>query len=197
MNKRPYGFTLIEMVIVTAVMALLFFVGLPGMTTWLQNMQIRTSAEGVQAGLQLARAEALRRNSQVRFQLVDTLTAACKLSSTGTNWIVSIQDPTRPVRRVRDRPPTPTRRSRIGSRRSRSRNATAPRARRTPWSPRPGGATTVTFTGLGRVTGVPPDLADRHHESERRLPDRARRAACAACNSRCRPAGTCGCATQR
>ena len=94
MNKRACGFTLIELVIVMAVMALLFFVGLPGMTTWIQNMQIRTSAEGLQAGLQLARAEALRRNTPVRFQLVDTLTSACVLSSAGTSWIVSINDPT-------------------------------------------------------------------------------------------------------
>ena len=94
MNKRPYGFTLIELLITLAVFALLLMVGLPSMTTWLQNQQIRTSAEGLQAGLQLARAEALRRNAPVRFQLVDTLTAACALANNGTNWVVSINDPT-------------------------------------------------------------------------------------------------------
>lgn len=94
MNKRSHGFTLIEMMITLAVFALLLMVGLPSMTTWLQNQQIRTSAEGIQAGLQLARAEALRRNAPVRFQLVDTLTPACVLVNTGTNWIVSITDPT-------------------------------------------------------------------------------------------------------
>lgn len=94
MNKRSPGFTLIEVLVTLAVIALLFMVGLPSMNTWLQNQQIRTSAEGLQAGLQLARAEALRRNLPVRFQLVDTLTAACVLADSGTNWIVSLNDPT-------------------------------------------------------------------------------------------------------
>jgi type IV fimbrial biogenesis protein FimT len=69
-------------------------VGLPSLTTWLQNTQVRGAAEAMQAGLQLARAEALRRNAPVRFQLVDTLTSACALSGNGANWIVSINDPT-------------------------------------------------------------------------------------------------------
>jgi len=94
MNKRSYGFTLIEMMITLAVMGLLFMVGMPSMSTWLQNSQLRASAEATQAGLQLARAEALRRNAPVRFQLVDTFTAACVLSGNATNWIVSINDPT-------------------------------------------------------------------------------------------------------
>jgi len=93
MNTRSHGFTLIEMMITLAVFALLFMVGLPSMTTWLQNQQIRASAEGLQAGLQFARTEALRRNAQVRFQLVDTLTAACALANNGSNWIVSINNP--------------------------------------------------------------------------------------------------------
>lgn len=94
MTKRPSGFTLIELLVTIAVLSLLLMVGLPSMSTWLQNQQIRTSAEGLQAGLQFARAEALRRNAPVRFQLVDTLTSACALSAAGTNWIVSINDPT-------------------------------------------------------------------------------------------------------
>jgi type IV fimbrial biogenesis protein FimT len=146
MNKRPYGFTLIELVIVIAVIALLFFVGMPGMTTWIQNMQIRTSAEGLQAGLQLARAEALRRNTPVRFQLVDTFTSACVLSSTGTSWIVSITDPTG----LCDVPESDTIVPLAIQKRSGAEatpNAVVTAA---------GGANVVTFTGLGRVSGVLP-----------------------------------------
>ena len=40
------------MMITLAVFALLLMVGLPSMTTWMQNQQIRTAAEGIQAGLQ-------------------------------------------------------------------------------------------------------------------------------------------------
>jgi len=92
MNKSSYGFTLIELMITIAVLALLLMVGLPGMTTWLQNTQIRSSAEALQAGLQLARAEALRRNVPVRFQLADSLAGGCALTNTGTSWVVSLAD---------------------------------------------------------------------------------------------------------
>jgi len=86
------GFTLIELMITLAVLGIVLMIALPNMGTWLQNTQIRTSAEGMQAGLQLARAEALKRNTTVRFQLVDTLTSACALSATGRNWVVSLVD---------------------------------------------------------------------------------------------------------
>ena len=67
-------------------------IALPNMGTWIQNTQIRTSAEAMQAGLQLARAEALKRNTTVRFQLVDTLTSSCAISVTGKSWVVSLAD---------------------------------------------------------------------------------------------------------
>jgi type IV fimbrial biogenesis protein FimT len=86
------GFTLVELMITLAVLGMLIMIALPNMGAWLQNTQIRTSAEGMQAGLQLARAEALKRNTTVRFQLVDTLTSACALSATGRNWVVSLDD---------------------------------------------------------------------------------------------------------
>jgi type IV fimbrial biogenesis protein FimT len=88
------GFTLIELMVTIAVLGLLMMVGLPSIAAWLQNTQIRTSAEATQAGLQLARAEALRRNASVRFQLVSSLTSGCALSTSGTNWVVSLADPT-------------------------------------------------------------------------------------------------------
>ena len=88
------GFTLIEAMITIAVLSLLFMIGLPGMNTWLQNTQIRTSAEALQSGLQLARAEALRRNVPVRFQLVDSLAGGCALVPNGTSWVVSLADVT-------------------------------------------------------------------------------------------------------
>lgn len=95
LNFRPgaaSGFSLIELMLTLVVLGMLIMIALPNMGTWIQNTQIRTAAEGMQAGLQLARAEALKRNTTVRFQLVDTLTSACALSATGRNWVVSLAD---------------------------------------------------------------------------------------------------------
>lgn len=149
MNTRAYGFTLIELLITLAVVALLLMVGLPSMTTWLQNQQIRTSAEGLQAGLQLARAEALRRNAPVRFQLVNNLAATCVLFDRGTNWIVSINDPTG----LCDVDPSDIAAPLAIQKRSGGEGT--PNAVVTATNG-VAAATTVTFNGLGRVTGATP-----------------------------------------
>jgi type IV fimbrial biogenesis protein FimT len=150
MNLRPYGFTLIELLVTLAVMALLFMIGLPGMSTWLQNQQLRASAEGIQAGLQLARAEALRRNVPVRFQLVDTLTGACILKDNAANWIVSLADPTAACAAPEDDTAAPQiLQKRSGAEGTRNAAVAAINS--------PGVvATTVVFSGLGRVIGVVP-----------------------------------------
>lgn len=90
---RQSGVTLIELVIAIAVLGIVIAMGLPSYSNWIANSQIRTTAESLLAGLQLARNEAVRRNTSVRFSLVTNLTNTCQLSSTGTNWIVSRLDP--------------------------------------------------------------------------------------------------------
>lgn len=70
-------------------MAILFGLGVPSFREWIQSSQIRTAAEAVQNGLELARAEAVKLNTPVRFQLTDTLDNSCQLSTTGTNWVVN------------------------------------------------------------------------------------------------------------
>ena len=93
LQPRMRGFSLVELLIVVAVLGLVLMLGLPNISAWLQNTQIRNSAEAAISGLQLARAEALRRNRLVRFSLVDTLDAGCNLATAGPNWIVSLADP--------------------------------------------------------------------------------------------------------
>jgi len=88
------GFTLVEIMITLAVLAFLMFIGLPAMGEFLQATQIRTAAESVTHGMQLARAEAVRRNSPVRFQFVSTLADDCVITASGPHWIVSRNDPT-------------------------------------------------------------------------------------------------------
>jgi type IV fimbrial biogenesis protein FimT len=93
-KPRARGFTLIELLVTVVVLGIVLMLGLPNIAAWLQNTHIRNSAEAMIAGLQFARAEALRRNRQVRFSLVDTLDATCSVAATGRNWVVSIADPT-------------------------------------------------------------------------------------------------------
>ena len=92
-RPRRRGFSLVELLVVVAVLGIVLMLGLPNVSAWLQNTQIRNAAEAAISGLQLARAEALRRNRIVRFNLVDSLDASCNLAVTGPNWIVSQADP--------------------------------------------------------------------------------------------------------
>lgn len=92
LQRRQGGVSLIELLIGLVVLGLLLMVGLPSLATWLQNTQIRNQTEAIYAGLQLARAEALRRNTIVRFQLFDSLTSACAASTSGKTWVVSLTD---------------------------------------------------------------------------------------------------------
>lgn len=95
--RRPIagrGFTLVELLVTVAVLGIIIMLGMPNLSAWLQNTQIRGSAEAVASGLQLARAEALRRNRSVMFSLVSNLDATCATSTTGSSWVVSMVDPT-------------------------------------------------------------------------------------------------------
>lgn len=91
---RQRGVSIIEVMIAVTILIILLMVGLPSYSVWLQNTKIRTGAESILAGLQLARNEAVRRNTVVRFQFVNNFSSSCSLSSNSGNWIVSIDDPT-------------------------------------------------------------------------------------------------------
>ena len=60
------GFSLIELMIVLSILSILFAVGMPAFGRLLHDIEIRGSAEGLRAGLQKARAEAVTRNALVR-----------------------------------------------------------------------------------------------------------------------------------
>jgi type IV fimbrial biogenesis protein FimT len=85
--------SLVELVVSLVIIGSLLALAAPNYTAWIQNTKIRTTAEAILNGLQLARTEAVRRNTQIRFYLTDTLTSACVASTAGTNWVVSFDDP--------------------------------------------------------------------------------------------------------
>jgi type IV fimbrial biogenesis protein FimT len=141
------GVTLVELMVGLAIFAFLLMLGAPSFSTWIQNGQIRTATEAIQSGLQLARAEAVRRNMPVRFQLTDTLTNGCTLSDTGKNWVVSMDDPTGACGAAPSADlaiPVAPRILQVRSAGEGSANAVIEAMQGT-----------ITFNGLGRVTPVP------------------------------------------
>lgn len=78
------GVTLIEIAIGLVIVALTMMFGLPSLADWLHNTRIRNTAEGVQNGLQMARAEAVRRNANVEFVLTSPGTVG------GAGWSVRV-----------------------------------------------------------------------------------------------------------
>jgi type IV fimbrial biogenesis protein FimT len=71
-RRAQRGFNIVELMVTVAIIALLFTFGMPTFSTWMQNSQLRASAESMMAGLQHARSEAVRLNESqgVRFSLV-------------------------------------------------------------------------------------------------------------------------------
>lgn len=116
--QKNQGFSLLELMIGLAIIAILLMAGLPSYGTWMQNLQIRNAAEAVHDGLQFARSEAVRANTSIALTL-----------GTATAWTVSV---------VSSGEILQSRSEKDGSA-----NVTV--------AATPGGATTVTFNGFGRV----------------------------------------------
>lgn len=73
------GFSLIELMVTVAVLAVGLALAAPSLSTQIANYRLRSAAEGVLNGLNYARAEAVRRNSNVSFTL----------DATGAGWTVA------------------------------------------------------------------------------------------------------------
>jgi type IV fimbrial biogenesis protein FimT len=111
--------TLIEIMMAVVIMGIVMMLGMPSFNTWIANTQVRTGAEGILNGLQLARGEAVRRNANVTLTL-----------GTNTGWTVT---------ELKNNTVVQTRSEDDGSKDARV-------------TVTPAGATTVTFSGYGRVT---------------------------------------------
>lgn len=135
---RQAGVTIIEMMIALTIMALLVFLALPSMGTWLNNTQIRTAGETLLAGINLARTEALRNNTVVMFQMTTNLDSDCALSNAGTSWVVSLTNPANAC----DAAPSPTAGPQIIQKKSGSEGAQRVTVA--------ADASTIYFNGLGR-----------------------------------------------
>lgn len=98
-RKPQRGVTLIELAVTFIVLGLLVVAAGPSLTAWIGNTSVRNTAASIYAGLNRARAEAVRLNRPMRFSLVSVadpsvLDNSCALSATGVSWVVSVNDPT-------------------------------------------------------------------------------------------------------
>lgn len=85
--RRARGFTLIELMVTIAVIALLAAVAAPAMVTLMNSNRLSSSAGELTAALQLARAEAVRRSATVTVcGSADGI--ACTNGADWANWIV-------------------------------------------------------------------------------------------------------------
>lgn len=69
------GFSLVEIMVGVAIIGVVTATALPSFSEWIRNVRIRSAAEAVLAGVQVARTEAIRRNTPVVFTLLPTVDA--------------------------------------------------------------------------------------------------------------------------
>jgi type IV fimbrial biogenesis protein FimT len=66
------GFTLVEVIVALAILAILLALAVPAMNRWISNVKVRAAADALQNGIRLAQSESLRRSRQVVFSLTNT-----------------------------------------------------------------------------------------------------------------------------
>jgi type IV fimbrial biogenesis protein FimT len=70
-RRRAPGFTLVELIVAMALVAILSTLAAPGFSSMLQNWRLRGATESLSMGLQTARTEAIRRNTRVQLELAE------------------------------------------------------------------------------------------------------------------------------
>ena len=87
------GFSLVELIIGLAILALLMALGMPQYATFIANSRLRATAESINNGLNLARAEAVKSNTRAELVLtsdepIEGLVNTLTPSTSGPNWVV-------------------------------------------------------------------------------------------------------------
>ncbi|MDP1658990.1 MAG: GspH/FimT family pseudopilin [Methylotenera sp.] len=131
LGVRARGFSLVELMIGIAIMAIAVSLGMPSYRIWIENTRIRNGAESIQTGLQKARFEALKRNVPV--QLVLGANSAWTLSCVTATQCADLIGGVLETRTVSE-----------GS----SASITV--------TPTPAASTTIVFTNIGTVMPSPP-----------------------------------------
>lgn len=75
MKNKKYkqvGFTLLELMITISIVVISTIVATPALTELIEKNKIRTAANSMNNGIQVARSEAIKRNSSVNFNLANS-----------------------------------------------------------------------------------------------------------------------------
>lgn len=129
---RVRGFSLVEISVAIALVSVLLGAGLPALSTMISNNRVRAVSESVLSGLQVARAEALKRNRSFALR-IDT--------PTGGAWTVGEVDGSNNI---------------VTTLQSKS----AGEGGSTTVAITPGGTTQVVFNNLGRRAAPAPAAAN-------------------------------------
>ncbi|QBC44409.1 GspH/FimT family pseudopilin [Iodobacter fluviatilis] len=90
-QRNQRGFTLIEIMITLAIFGILLSLAGPPFQAWVRGTQLRTYAESFQSAVQLARAEAIKRNGYVELILTNNAVNDANNvnpSVDGTAWLI-------------------------------------------------------------------------------------------------------------
>ncbi|WAC73252.1 prepilin-type N-terminal cleavage/methylation domain-containing protein [Roseateles sp. SL47] len=93
LSPRPQrGLTLLELMVVIAIIAMISAYAVPGIRSWSNNAQLRTTATNLQVALKQAQGEASRSFRQVVFfrTAATTCNGTEQASSTGTRWVIKM-----------------------------------------------------------------------------------------------------------
>lgn len=89
--QHALGFTLIELMITIALLALLMLVAVPAFGTWISDAKVRNVAEGLQTALRQAQATAIARNRTTVFALTSASPALnATPAGNASNWYAQI-----------------------------------------------------------------------------------------------------------
>ncbi len=89
------GFSLVELLVTISILAILLGLGAPSFVTYLASARVRDAANSLYAGIQKARAEAIRTNLPVEFVLTSDVPADANvngltLTASGKNWAIRV-----------------------------------------------------------------------------------------------------------